>query len=43
MRAFPEQQVAALSRRAFSCSDELGALVILTLIPGARAAGLARS
>jgi hypothetical protein len=39
MRAFPEQQVASLSRRAFSCSDELGALVILTLIPGARAAG----
>jgi hypothetical protein len=39
MRAFPEQQVASLSRRAFSCSDELGALMILTLIPGARAAG----
>lgn len=39
MRAFPEQQVASLSRGAFSCSDELGALVILTLIPGARAAG----
>jgi hypothetical protein len=39
MRAFPEQQVVALSRRAFSCSDELGALVILTLIPGASAAG----
>jgi hypothetical protein len=39
MLAFPEQQVASLSRRAFSCSDELGALMILTLIPGARAAG----
>jgi hypothetical protein len=39
MRAFPEQQVASLSRQAFSCSDELGALVILTLIPGARAVG----
>jgi hypothetical protein len=39
MRAFPEHDVASLSRRAFACSDELGALVILTLIPGARAAG----
>lgn len=39
MRAFPEEQVASLSRRAFSCSDELGALLILTLIPGARTAG----
>lgn len=39
MRAFPEEKVASLSRRAFSCADELGALLILTLIPGARAAG----
>lgn len=39
MLAFPEEQVASLSRRAFSCSDELAALLILTLIPGARAAG----
>ena len=39
MVAFSEQQVASLSRRAFSCPDELGALLILTLIPGARAAG----
>lgn len=39
MLAFPEEQVSSLSRRAFSCPDELGALVILTLIPGARAAG----
>ena len=39
MRAFPEHHVASLSQRAFACSDELGALMILTLIPGARAAG----
>jgi hypothetical protein len=39
MLAFTEQQVASLTRRAFSCSDELGALLILTLVPGARAAG----
>ena len=28
-----------MSRRAFACPDELGALLILSLIPGARAAG----
>jgi hypothetical protein len=39
MREFPEQHVIALSGRAFACSDELGALVILTLIPGSGAAG----
>jgi len=37
MRAFPEAE--SLSRRAFACPDELGALLILSLIPGARAAG----
>lgn len=39
MKEFPEKHVLALSRRAFRCTDELGALMILTLIPGAAAAG----
>ena len=39
MRAFPDGQVESLSRRAFSCPDDLGALRILMLIPGAQAAG----
>lgn len=37
MRAFPE--ATSLSRRAFTCPDELGALRILTLIPGVGTAG----
>ena len=37
MDAFPEAE--ALTRRAFACPDELGALLILTLIPGASTAG----
>jgi hypothetical protein len=39
MKAFPESQVLDLSRRAFLCADELGALMVLTLIPGAAGAG----
>lgn len=39
MRAFPAGQVESLSRRAFLCADDLGALRILMLIPGAQAAG----
>jgi hypothetical protein len=39
MRRLPEERVVDLSRRAFLCDDELGALMILTLIPGAGAAG----
>ena len=39
MRAFPEEQISLLTRRAFVCADDLGALLILTLIPGVRAAG----
>jgi hypothetical protein len=39
MRELADEQEASLSRRAFLCDDELGALLILTLIPGARAAG----
>ncbi len=39
MRNFPDGKVASLSRRAFACPDELGALRILMLIPGAQAAG----
>jgi hypothetical protein len=39
MRAFPENQLRALTKRAFACDDELGALCILTLIPGLNAAG----
>lgn len=38
MRAFPEEQISLLTRRAFLCTDDLGALLILTLIPGVRAA-----
>lgn len=38
MRAFPEEQISLLTRRAFVCADDLGALLILTLIPGVRAA-----
>jgi hypothetical protein len=39
MMQFPEERVLNFSRRAFRCPDELGALSILTLIPGAAAAG----
>lgn len=39
MKAFPESRLLNLSGRAFMCADELGALMILTLIPGAGPAG----
>jgi len=39
MRAFPADQLAELTRRAFACPDELGALRILTLIPQVGPAG----
>jgi hypothetical protein len=39
MKEFSEKRVLDLSRRAFLCADELGALMILTLVPGAAAAG----
>ena len=39
MRAFPADQLADLTTRAFACQDELGALRILTLIPGVGPAG----
>ena len=39
MRRLPEELVVDLSRRAFLCNDELGALMILTVMPGAGAAG----
>lgn len=39
MKSLPEKRVLDLSQRAFLCADELGALMILTLIPGAGAAG----
>ena len=39
MRAFPADQLAALTQRAFACPDELGALRILTLIPSVGPAG----
>lgn len=39
MRATPEDEIRSLTKRAFSCNDELGALLILTLVPGLGAAG----
>ncbi|GAA4785564.1 hypothetical protein GCM10023200_19370 [Actinomycetospora chlora] len=39
MRAFPEPEIRELTRRAFLCEDELGALLILNLVPGLSAAG----
>jgi hypothetical protein len=39
MRATPEDDIRSLTRRAFTCNDELGALLILTLVPGLGAAG----
>lgn len=39
MRAVPEHEIAGLTARAFRCDDELGALLILMLIPGLQAAG----
>ena len=39
MRTLSQNEVISLTGRAFSCADELGALLILTLIPGARTAG----
>jgi hypothetical protein len=39
MRDLAEERVVDLTRRAFSCPDELGALTILTVLPGAGAAG----
>lgn len=39
MRTFPADQLAEVTRRAFACQDELGALRILTLIPSVGPAG----
>lgn len=39
MRAVPETEIRALTKRAFLCEDELGALLILSLLPGLSAAG----
>lgn len=39
MRAEPEERIRDLTRRSFSCEDELGALRIMTLVPGLSAAG----
>lgn len=39
MRAVPESDIRALTERAFRCEDELGALLILTLLPGLSSAG----
>jgi hypothetical protein len=39
MRATPEGDIRFLTQHAFACNDELGALLILTLVPGLGAAG----
>ncbi|GAB3321438.1 hypothetical protein GCM10027511_31290 [Hymenobacter humi] len=39
LRAVPESDIRALTERAFRCEDELGALLILTLLPGLSSAG----
>lgn len=39
MLARPEPEVRDLTRRAFACDDELGALLILNQVPGLSTAG----
>jgi hypothetical protein len=39
MRSFPERDIQELTFRAFNCDDPMGALLILSLIPGLKAAG----